>query len=76
MQFFNEHEKISGSVVNEIIKFNKDLKNEIKELESELAFYRKLSEDFDGSVRYLMTVAPQLDELLQRHLNHLKKNKK
>lgn len=76
MKFFNENEKISGSVVNEIIKFNKDLKNEIKELESELAFYSKLSEDFDGSVRYLMTVAPQLDELLQRHLNHLKKNKK
>ena len=64
---------------NDIISPLKDdliAKNEeIYKLKESLAFYSKLSGDFDGTVRYVMSVAPQLQELLDRHITRLRENK-
>jgi hypothetical protein len=64
---------------NDIISSLKDdliaKHEEIYKLKESLAFYRKLSDDFDGTVRYMMVVAPQLQELLDRRIERLKEKK-
>ena len=49
-----------------------DLQVKLAEAREENHKLEKIIQDFDGSVRYLMTVAPQLDNILKNNLLRLK----
>ena len=51
-------------------KYN--LERQLEEAREENYKLEKIIQDFDGSVRYLMTVAPQLDNILKNNLSRLK----
>ncbi|MCP4989025.1 MAG: hypothetical protein GY928_24095 [Colwellia sp.] len=65
--------------MSEMRKLAIEYKKRINDLERQLAEAREenhklenIVQDFDGSVRYLMTVAPQLDNILKNNLLRLK----
>ena len=39
---------------------------------AEIKVLEKLVDDFDGAVRYLMTVSPQLENILKRNTDRIK----
>jgi len=57
---------------NDLEKENAELKLKLEEAREENHKLENIVQDFDGSVRYLMTVAPQLDNILKNNLLRLK----
>ena len=81
IQYFETQEEVDQFEYEKKLssKDKKDLVKEYLALERQLAEAReqnykleKIIQDFDGSVRYLMTVAPQLDNILKNNLLRLK----
>ena len=58
--------------INDLERKLEASRQECERLREELGTLNKLLDDFDGSVRYLMTVAPQLKDILDRNHDRLK----
>ncbi len=55
-----------------VLSYITALERQLEEAREENHKLEKIVQDFDGSVRYLMTVAPQLDNILKNNLLRLK----
>jgi len=51
------------------------LERQLEEAREEKKNLEKLVDDFDGAVRYIMVVAPQLDSIMKRNIGRIKKLK-
>ena len=60
------------NTIDELNIKNNDLERQLEEAREENHKLENIVQDFDGSVRYLMTVAPQLDNILKNNLLRLK----
>jgi hypothetical protein len=52
-----------------------DLERQLEKAREEKKNLEKLVDDFDGAVRYIMVVAPQLDSIMKRNIGRIKKLK-
>lgn len=46
--------------------------DDVKKLQAQVDELEKLLDDFDGSVRHMITAAPQLNEILKRNMRRMK----
>ena len=49
------------------------LEHKLEEAMEKNKVIEKLVDDFDGAVRYIMEVAPQLDNIMERNITRIKK---